>query len=101
MMSVSSSTATTAPRYVILNNSILSFYGSGYKAAFNNIPFYMTMGTGVTNTFSGRITDIGTYPGTADRPIAMYSLTGIGLTSQNFAADHKHHKHERRSCLCW
>ena len=85
MFQVSTSTATTAARYVFLDNSIITGYGASNKAACQTVPRYVTMGTGVTNTFSGRITEFGTYPGTADRPIAVYSLSsGIGLASQNF-----------------
>jgi hypothetical protein len=51
----------------------------------STVPFYRTIGAGVTNTFTGRITGVGTYPGTAERPIAMYQSTALGLASQGFA----------------
>jgi hypothetical protein len=87
MLQVSSGAAVlSTPRYEILANSIITGNGASNKAVMNYVPTYRTIGSGVTNTFSGRITGVGTYPGTADRPIAMYQATAIGLASQGFAA---------------
>lgn len=76
-----SATVNVAPTYEIYPNSIISAWGPSCKAVSNNVMAFLTVGAGVTNTFTGRLTGVGAYPGTADRPVALQQFSGVNLRS--------------------
>lgn len=74
-------TASLLTTYEVLPNSIISAYGPSCKAVSNYVMAYLTVGSGVTNTFTGRITGVGAYPGTEDRPVALQQFSGTNAPS--------------------
>lgn len=76
---------TAAPTYEVLPNSIITAYGASCKAVTNYLMAYLTVGSGVTNTFTGRNVGVGTYPGTAERPVALQQFTGTNLASMKLS----------------
>lgn len=76
---------TAAPTYEVLPNSIISAWGPSCRAVSNYVMAYLTVGSGVTNTFTGRITGVGTYPGTEDRPVGLQQFSGTNVPSMKLA----------------
>lgn len=84
----STTTGATAPTYTLLANSIYTVYGSATQHVIfgNALPQNLTAPSTITNTFTGRITGVGTYPGTGERPLVLFSYTARGLASQKLNA---------------